>query len=239
MVSIVERTQSSSGRFAIVACVLLVAVREGDHLGFPGFFRAVVACWKLVVLFGLAAAYTVIVVASAARLELWHETALKETVFWFFGVGLVLMGSAIVASRGDGYVNKAIAQALRVTVLIEFIANVYVFPLAVELLLIPIVVALVVAASRPELTPLAKGVVNGALMTIGFMVIGFFGVKAISDPGSLLTRENAEDLLVVPVMTLAFIPFLYGIARYSEWEQANLPRQFLASDPEPSSERSV
>jgi hypothetical protein len=45
-------------------------------------------------------------------------------------------------------------------------------------------------------------------------------------PDGFLTRENAEGFLVAQALTLAFVPFLYGVAWVSRREQANLRRRF-------------
>ena len=51
-------------------------------------------------------------------------------------------------------------------------------------------------------------------------------VRVSTDLGGFLTRENAEDFLVGPALTLALVPLLYAVAWYSRRELANLRRQF-------------
>jgi hypothetical protein len=48
------------------------------------------------------------------------------------------------------------------------------------------------------------------LGAIGVVVIDFMLVAVLSDPAELISAETVERWAVASVMTLAFIPFLYG-----------------------------
>jgi hypothetical protein len=54
----------------------------------------------------------------------------------------------------------------------------------------------------------------------------YFLVRVFTDFRGFWTRENAEDFLVGPALTLVLIPFLYAVAWYSQRELANLRKQF-------------
>jgi hypothetical protein len=56
----------------------------------------------------------------------------------------------------------------------------------------------------------------------------------MSDLNGFLTGENAEDLLVAPALTLASVPFLYGVAWLSRREQENLGRRFRSISNSPA-----
>jgi hypothetical protein len=113
---------------------------------------------------------------------------------------------------------------------IEFVVNLYVFPLLVELVVVCVVLAFVgmqvVAAHDPKIEPIVRKVIDGVLIAIGLFFLGYFAVRAISDLDGFLTRENAERFLVVPALTVAFTPFLYLVAWYSQRELANIRKRF-------------
>jgi hypothetical protein len=44
-------------------------------------------------------------------------------------------------------------------------------------------------------------------------------------PGDLLTRETLERVLVVPALTVAFVPFLYLVALWSYRQQESARRR--------------
>jgi hypothetical protein len=86
---------------------------------------------KIVLPSVVAAAYCTGLVFVCWRLGLWHETAIKETVYWFLGTALVLVGSAISAQEFDrAFATRLVNMAVRFTLIIEFLTGIYVMPLA-------------------------------------------------------------------------------------------------------------
>jgi hypothetical protein len=110
----------------------------------------------------------------AAWVGLWHTTASKETVYWFITGGPVLVGRAMTHAKPSdpGFYKTLLRQAVRFTILIEFLVNVYVFPLVTELILVPIIVLFVglqvVAASDPAQAP-ARKLVDGGLVPLAHL----------------------------------------------------------------------
>ncbi len=96
--------------FWTVALVAFVAFKS-DGLGSSllAVLRSIFLT-KLVLLFGAAAFYCSLLVLAANKLGLWHASATKATIIWFFGTGVVLTGTAVsgwndaeltMSSRGD------------------------------------------------------------------------------------------------------------------------------------------
>jgi hypothetical protein len=212
--------------FWAIAIVIWAAVKS-DGLGalVLGILRSLVNP-KMLLLFGSAAAYCAILVFAGEQAGLWHTTALKETLYWFLASGVILVGEATQASPHDpGFFKMLLGKAVRFTLIVEFLVNLYVFPFGVELLLVPLIALLVgmqvVAGSRSTMAQ-AKKAIDGALIAIGSALMVYVVVAAISDLEGLLTRENGEDFLLAPALTLAFAPFLYVVAWYSRRELDNL-----------------
>jgi hypothetical protein len=214
--------------WAIALFVFAAAKREGVVSSLLGVVGALVHP-KLLLLFGSAALYCSAVVVLAMRGGIWHTTAVKETVYWFVASGLVLVGKATQASPHDPtYFKNLLRQALRVTLIVEFLVALYVFPFGVELVFVPVValfVAMQVVASYDPAMEDARKVIDGVLILIGAGLMLYVTVSAITDLGALLTRENAEHFLLVPSLSLAFAPFLYIVAWRSRSELDNLQRQ--------------
>lgn len=118
---------------------------------------------------------------------------------------------------------------MRFTIVIDFIVNVYTFPLAVELVLVPVALLLVgmqvIAENDVQYAP-ARRVIEALLVAIGLGLFVYFAIKATTDLAGFLTREHAEAFLLVPALTLAFVPFLVGVSWVSQREQENLRRRF-------------
>jgi hypothetical protein len=184
----------------------------------------------LVFLFGGAALYCAGILAAASTLGVWEASATKETVYWFLGTGLVLAGHATAARPDPDYARALIRRALRVAILIEFIVNFYVFPLGVELVFVPLVGLLGIMEvwnkGQAEPAPRLAKVTGRGLAILGWLVLVTVLVRIGLHPGDLLTRDTLERVLVVPALTVVFIPFLYLVAWWSRWQLERIQRRF-------------
>jgi hypothetical protein len=77
---------------------------------------------------------------------------------------------------------------------------------------------------RRDRTP--RTFIDSVLAAVGVLYVGYFVIRVLSDLDGFLTRENAEEFLVGPVLTLALIPLLLGAAWLSRREQRNFPERF-------------
>ena len=171
-----------------------------------------------------ATAFAVGVVYLASRFGIWHETSLRETLYWYVGVALVLAGSATQASD-IGQFRKLFGRVFKVTIAIEFLVNLYVFPLAVELVVIPLAILLVgmqvVAERDPKLAP-ARNLVTFVLASLGVVTLAFVFTSGVRDLDGLLTWVHFEQFVVPLALTVAFVPFVYLVALWSTYEQVFL-----------------
>jgi hypothetical protein len=181
------------------------------------------------ILFAAVGIYCAGVVVLGAELGLWHTTALRETVYWFIGTAAVLAAHATLETPGPDYVRKILVRAFKVTILVEFLVNLYVFPLAAELVFIPLVGFFIVmdayAKAGPDVDPSVGEFIDGGLVAIGWLVLVTAGLRVGLHVGQLATRENLERLLVVPALTVALIPFLYVVAWYSRQQVDRLGKR--------------
>jgi hypothetical protein len=64
--------------------------------------------------------------------------------------------------------------------------------------------------------------------------LAYVAVSATRDLDDFLARETGEDFLVAPSLTLAVVPFLYGVAWVSRREQENVRRHFRSISDSPA-----
>jgi hypothetical protein len=215
--------------WALLAFTWAVIKVDGFLASVGGILR--VLCGKLLLPFVLLASYCAGVVVAAQALGLWHTTAMKETVYWFLGTGVVLVGRAIESANNPNWTREILRPALRLTLIVEFLVNLYVFPFSVEMVLVPFVVFLVlveaVAALDPAQSP-AQRFSSGVITTIGFGLFACVLVRVLSDLNGSLTRENAEDFLLAPALTLASVPMLFVVVRWVRWDTAAVRRRWQA-----------
>lgn len=150
------------------------------------------------------------------RLNLWDISNLSDTIIWFFGIAFVMF-IKINHTKEDAYYRNAVVDNIKLVVFIEFITNLYVFNLWVELFLVPFLaflgLLLGVASARPEfkrvkslLTPIV------ALIGIGFLVYAIYNI--IVDFRGFLSMQNLLTFFMPLILTILFLPFVYILGVY-------------------------
>ncbi|MEJ7792031.1 MAG: hypothetical protein WKF65_08690 [Gaiellaceae bacterium] len=217
--------------------VILGFVFYKDFRGIGGSFLAVFRSLmspKLLLLFGSALLYSAVVVYGASELGLWHTSALTATIYWFLGTGVVLAGEAVTDGARDGrvFLRRVLRRVVAVTIVVEFVVNVYALPFAFEVVGVFLLLSFVgvrVVAQRDSSTPApVLRFIDVVLATIGVVYLGYFVIRVFGDVPGFLTRENAEDFLVGPALTLALIPFLFAAAWWSRREDERLHKRLRA-----------
>ena len=67
------------------------------------------------------------------------------------------------------------------------------------------------------------------LGAVGALYVGYFVIRMFGDLDGFVSRRNAEEFLVGPVLTLAFIPLLLRAAWVSRREQRQFRERFGGS----------
>jgi hypothetical protein len=216
------------------AAILTYAAVKGEGVA-PSMVQVVrsLLAPKLLLLFGSAAVYCAALVFVADWLGFWHTTAVKETSYWFITGGAVLAGRGVghAAPFDRAFYLKLIRHAIRFTIVVEFLINLYVFPFLAELVLVPFIVLFVgmqVVAAYDDSVKAARKPIDVVLITMSLFLLIHAAVEAIADPGALFTRENLESVLIAPALTFAFIPFLAAWAWISRRELDNVRKQVWA-----------
>src|ERR1035437_3806685 len=88
---------------------------------------ALAACVFGLVMFGKAAG-------------IWTDDLASATVVWFLVSGMVLLMRSTGVSEESGFLRRTLLRAVGVGVVVEGFVNLYVFPLPVELFLVPVLV---------------------------------------------------------------------------------------------------
>jgi hypothetical protein len=184
---------------------------------------------RLLTLFGSALVYSALLVYAAKEADLWHTTALKASVYWFVGTAVVLISDAVTGAspRDRDFIRRVLKRVVGVTILLEFLVNLYAFPLAVEMVGVGVALTFtmlqIVVEHNPSADPHVRTFIVGTLATVGLVYFGYFAVRGVGDLlDGAVSRGRAEELLVGPALTLALIPLLYVVAWWSRREKENL-----------------
>jgi hypothetical protein len=230
---------SREDAIVIWSAAILAFVFYKDFRGIGGSMLGVLRALlqrKLLLLFGSALVYSAAIVYLAREVGIWHAPALKVTIYWFIGTAIILAGNAVTEGARDrrAYLRKVLGRLLAATIVIEFVVGVYALPLAVEIVcvgLLFVFTAMQALALHDATMPAdTKRFIDGVLIAVGVLYLGYFVIRVVGDVDGFLTRKNAEDFLVPPLLTVALVPFLLGAAWISHREQEALRRRFEGRD---------
>ena len=167
--------------------------------------------------------YVAGVVVLLAWAGVWTTAVASATAFWFAGPGMIMLFTSNAAITDPHYLRSLVRRALWFVLGIEFILNLYVFPLAVEILLIPVLTVIALFGVLPADTKGAAGAKRFSetvLAAFAIFLIIRFAVRVTTDFGSFASSETLARFWLPPVLTFAVLPFFYLLGLYMLYEQA-------------------
>ncbi len=188
---------------------------------------------KLTIFLLILMAYMSFVTTAGYKVGAWQLWMLKDTLYWFFGSALVTFFTINQASKDERYFTRIVSQNLRFAVVLDFVINLYVFPLVVELLLLPaatlLAMLVVVAGTKPEYAQV-KAVLQWLIALVGLAILAHAGLEVVSSPHSLATVSNLEALLLPLVLTILLLPLVYVFALYASYEELHTQLKIFSRD---------
>jgi len=215
--------------FAAILCFAFLSkgVRQAS-LGVVKIFFS----WKLQVVFLSLCLYAVLIIWLLYTLRLWEFTLLKDTIFWFFGVAFLLI-FRVTAKTETNFFKVTLKDAWKWTILIEFISNLYVFSLWLELILTFIIISF--SAMKPIADGDKKykdvsGCISKSISVLSAFIILFSLYKTIEHYKEFFSMENTRSILVSPVLTVLYMPFLYLLTLMFQYETLFIRLKFMSRD---------
>jgi hypothetical protein len=218
----------------LVLCVIARSIRPALVAVIDSLFVP-----KLLTTFILMALYASVLVWLFSLARIWTPAVAAETLFWFFGPAIVLYSQFDKAGRDPHFFRRTVLATLTVTVVIDFVINLYPFNLVVELLLVPLfglMGGMLALATEPEHRQV-KGLINFLLAVLGFVLVGYTILHIVDAPEEFATLDNLCRFLVPILLSLAFLPFVYGVAVFALYDSlfSRTPgRSWSASSPSSS-----
>lgn len=176
----------------------------------------------LIIPLGIAAFYATAETLLLHRFGWWSVVNLKTTILWLVTFAFFTMFEVATAKNRKAGLGKITRDIVTVTGVLVFITELYSFPLLVELVALPFVTLIVVAGEvakhKPEHAPVAK-LLGCASSLIGFGYLGFSVWKTIEAGRGAATWTTALEFLIPVVLSLGFLPFLYGWRAYVAYSE--------------------
>lgn len=176
---------------------------------------------KIIVVFIAMFFYVFLILLLFSKIQIWDVSLTKDIIFWIFGSALVLLMNVNKATQDEHYFRKILLDSLKLILVLEFIITLYSFNFWIEMLFVPVMFLIVamgaVAEIKKEYLPVKK-LIDYVLSFIGIFLIIFAVSKIIGDYQGFVTANNLRSFVLPPLMTLAYMPFLYIFALIMAYE---------------------
>jgi len=153
---------------------------------------------------------------------LWTSELLKDSIFWFCGLASPLVFK-VAGKVNAGFFNELVKKSVKWTILVEFISNLYVFSLPMELVLIPSIIFFSmmkpVADSNSNTRMIARFSKN-MLAGIGLFGLLYAIAKTVQHYTEVFSWETAKEIIISLLLTILYLPFLYLLTlkiKYNEF----------------------
>lgn len=187
---------------------------------------------KILAVLGMATFYVTGCVWLLHRITVWQWDNLKTTILWGLTFALVTMMDVKQLEQGPKALKALAKDALSATAVIVFIAEFYTLPLWGELLLVPVLVLiggmLAVAQRQPEHAIVIKPLLFVQTLA-GLGILAFGAYHIIQDLRGFATVGTAREFGVPILLSLMFLPFLFGLGLVIGYENAGL-RLYMLED---------
>ena len=187
----------------------------------------------LMIVFSLAAAYTVAMVYLLFDWELWDIDQLKNTVFWFFSVGILSIYNLDKIKTDPHFFKNSVIGNLRLLAILQFVIGIYSLPLLVELFLVPfmIVVGMMIPIAEADIKYLqVKKLLNVIVISFGLFTLAYTAYMLATDFKALGQEKTFYDFIVPALLTVMYLPFVFAIMIYSTYETVFMQLQFTVQD---------
>lgn len=165
--------------------------------------------------------YNVTIIAILYYFKLWDFSLTKDTIYWIFGTSLIMMLNANKAIEDRNFFRSTIKDNLKLVLILQFLINLYCFSLIFEICFLPLMIFLVIfqtfTESNEEHIKLHKA--SNVIINIYFLIYIIFSIYyLITEWNNYLTFNNLRSFLLTPMLTLIYLPFIYFLALFMNYE---------------------
>lgn len=157
------------------------------------------------------------------QIGLWRSDLTTDFIMWILVSGIVLFFSFKKASTQRHFLRRSALQTLGIAEIIQFLTNMFVMDLWVELILVPIISLVVISATVAERDPRhapARRLLQGILTLFGIVLLAFSFQQLIANWDTMDWTATGRKFLLPIFLTVYLLPFVYMISLYAAYESA-------------------
>ncbi|MBU0711342.1 hypothetical protein KKA87_05400 [bacterium] len=184
---------------------------------------------NLIALFSMVV-YTFLMVSAFYFVGLWEIYFLKDTIYWFFGVAFIMLMNINTITDNEHFFKSVILDNVKLIILLEFVVNLYVFNIVIELILVPVLFIIAgmsaIAENDNKYCPV-KTLLDYMMMIFGFWVLIHVSYSIIIDYLSFINKQNLIGFFLPFILTSSYLPFIYFLALYVTYDGLFIRIEYL------------
>jgi len=176
--------------------------------------------WTLTISYVVMFFYIAIMLLVLNFLGIWQVSHIVITILWILSVAFVMLFNT-PQIRDTSFFRNTIKDNLKILIILEFIINLYVFSIWIELLLFPFFIILggLMAFSKfSKQNANAQNNFNYLMAIIGTFFIGYALYMAVFDFNNFFTLTNFKNFILPIFLTIMFLPFIYFYSLYISYD---------------------
>lgn len=170
--------------------------------------------------------YFILIILLLYKINFWEYRQLKDTIIWFLTVGIISTYTAIGKAKDLNYFKEIIIENIKITVILEFITNMYSYGIILEVILVFLAILLSMCTAVISVSPEFNNE-NGIklnkflsflLMIIGFLIFLHSVYMVFKHYHEIIFIDFIKDLTLPTILSLAFLLYTYFLVIYCEYE---------------------
>lgn len=189
--------------------------------------------WKILVSIFVLLLYIALIALGLFKIGLWDKSMIKDTVYWTFGVGFIIMMNFDKALKEEHYFKNLVKENFKVLIIIEFIVGLYVFGIITEFILMPFVILFSMLLGYTEVYKKhiqVRKFLNGIFGILGMIYLIYSGYHIYLDFTGFATMGNLKSFLFPLIISVLFLPFAYSFALLAHYESLFVRLGFFLKD---------
>lgn len=183
------------------------------------FLTKFLAAKSILIIIFLIIVYVSLITFFLYTIDLWNPQQLKNTIFWSISFAILSLFNIHEIKEDYNFFKRALLDNLKLLTVIQFIVNIYTFPLWAEILLFPILTfASLIMASTNQQQIEVKKLLEKVFILFGFFIIFYTIYMLISSFEKFYSKDTFDDFLTPILLTALYLPFFFVILLYITYE---------------------
>lgn len=203
-----------------ILAFLLLLIKKEIRTSLFGILK-ILATPSIVITNIFMLSYVAVVIFFLIKSSFWDTSLLKGTILWILFIAFPLFFKANKVNQQKHYFKDLLKENIKVILILEFLTNLYVFHISIELIILPFAIFIGGMSAYAEIKKEYSSIKKLADYTIGILGVAtiiYVIYNIIYDFESFANYDNLKSFLLPILLTILFIPAIYFQALFMNYE---------------------